>query len=542
MRLSLWAAGLALLAVSGGGCKLFPNVSSFLPDGGGANNAEMEFEQMMGDPTPLTQGGTKTWGQLTVETIFHTPSPEVTRTVSIGGKLLETYDYPNGDDSDVTGEGDINGDGTTDWLYTSKYDGTAIVTTTELSDTDFDGTYDRLDEWIVDVSKGVPFNKTETVSRYLNPDGTVAQGDSGLWVQQWTSSGPAIANCGVLEEGQDGFPDLTNYTGDYVKVGGASGVTKIKIVHDNHYPGACNDEETGRLVAAIQASLEDIKDCLCTIPLNAHLASKVLQAVQIRPLVIGCGNDCDGVAASTDLPYSTGSFVSTFAFIQTQTLGFQRLNVNKAYVDNQRIIPIEGYILHELIHFSGVDHNPAPAGNPEGHDMVYGCGRYCVRGGLQGGHVAQGGCQLPNWTTGWTDHNDISPAEYAFDCADCADDDHRFMCGVGLADITECSKDDCLINPSLVGCDDCCEEFLLNCWGDQVETSPGSKDIGGRDKHLKPHQADACLHDGSICPGTGVDQPVGICEVKDAVCLTCQAPTKVPTPCLQWPVGWCLPR
>src|SRR4051812_31251964 len=119
------------------GCNLQSCIVDRLVDGGVPSADDVAFDEIMGDPAPLFDGGTTSYGEFTFDTAID--GSKRTLTVSVGDQIVETYVYANGDDSDVTGTGDSNLDGKVDFQYRSVYDGTAIVTTTTLEDKDFDG-------------------------------------------------------------------------------------------------------------------------------------------------------------------------------------------------------------------------------------------------------------------------------------------------------------------------------------------------------------------------------------------------------------------
>jgi hypothetical protein len=506
------STSLALSILVIGGCGAESCIANHLVDGGIPSQEDVAFDNTMGDPGPLFDGGTTTYAGLNFETTFQ--GQQRTLTVSSGATTMETYVYANGDDSDITGTGDSNLDGTVDWQYRSTFDGVSIVSSTELTDTNFDGVFDSKDEWSVDISQGLPYQKTETLSLLQTPAG----GGPATWVQQWTYTGPGAANDNGACNGYVGFPDQAVVKGNWVRV--RQPATLIQILEDSSVSGGCTKDQTKKLTEGFKAALEDIADCTALV--RPHLAVDVKVAVQRRTLYVACGNTCTDGAAATDLPYSPGPVQ---AILQGRQDGYQRMNVNPSNIFSHGALGTEETLIHELIHFAGFDHTPAGSnGDPVGHDMVYGCGRYCVRGGLLSGAKGQG-CQHDSSgvaTGGWPDLIPTA-ADYAFDCADCANEAHRVQCGAGLFEIPSCDIATCAGTVYGLCGSSCCQATALSCWANQATT------LAGRDPELWPPSTDTCLASGCNSP----DDPT--CQVGNPVDRTTSKMA-----CASYPVGWCL--
>ncbi len=315
--------------------------------------------------------------------------------------------------------------------------------------------------------------------------------------------------------GYVGFPDTTSFTGVYTAVPKSN----IKIVtDDNGFSGACTSAVADKVAHAIEAALEDIPLCY----LGARPGSGGdIATIQSSPLVIGCGNSCGDQLASTELPQAPDTH---------RALGYLAMNLNPSRVmDGSSLQWTEEILLHELLHFAGHDHDPPPAGNPEGHDMVYGCGRYCVQGGLAAAASGSvGGCQTPNGaaTVGWG-NGTPSPAAFAFDCADCADDADRRLCGATY-DVMDCSPGDCGFgNGNNSQCPQgtiCCSWTALNCFGNQAAS------LGSRDDTLQPEKQSNCNQ--TQCDS---EQPAPNCDVGNPQDLGGIGEFN----CTNFPVGWC---
>ncbi len=143
-----------------------------LPDGGffdagfdGSFAETLIYDQTVGDPVPILDGGSTVFGSLVFTTTFDGGARIETVTMGPGGPKLETLVFSYGDDTAVVGTADMNLDGVIDYQYTSTFDGLSTFNTTVLTDSDFDGVLDSQDVWVVDVDGGRPFSKTETFSR-----------------------------------------------------------------------------------------------------------------------------------------------------------------------------------------------------------------------------------------------------------------------------------------------------------------------------------------------------------------------------------------
>lgn len=88
-----------------------------------------------------------------------------------------------------------------------------------------------------------------------------------------------------------------------------------------------------------------------------------------------------------------------------------------------------------MFHVAGITHNPMEEGNPPGHDIPYSCGRYC---NLCQSHITYGGASAPQ--------------RFHQDCARCADDNHRYLCGVTASSdiLSSCGT-------KAQGCDPACD-------------------------------------------------------------------------------------
>ena len=405
-----------------------------IPDAGTSPLPDVsQYDAIVGDMLPFDGGGTVLSSGMTFTVSYDAGA--MTITAMEGGQLALVLVYLHGDDTAVTGTGyDLHGN--VNYQYASNYDGVGNYISESQSDTHATGAFDRQDQWMVSIDGGLPYAKTETVWAYQLPDGGPATADAGGWVQLWASSGPGSADANEAARllhkpracnGYVGFPANPSDTSQYIQV--AIPKTNWAILEStpgNDGNGGCSSDFITTLSYDIELALMDATQCFDVINRNQKVK---LELGKSRRLLIGCGNTCGGTAganilASTDLP------TSQFA---TEN-GFLRMNLYVpapgAGLAGWGDPGIEEILLHEAIHASGTDHNPPGKGYPDGHDLVYGCGRYCTR------H-----CGAPGSTEGWGQAavGALQPQMYAFDGTDCAEDQSKDSIGL-LYDIDTCDN------------------------------------------------------------------------------------------------------
>jgi hypothetical protein len=310
-----------------------------------------------------------------------------------------------------------------------------------------------------------------------------------------------------------GFPsDLSGYT--LVPVPG----TEISIIQNNpNNPGAtqgCDQLVVTRLIPIFQQAVEDGASCISGS--NTEQGTKFAVA-RARPLHVACNNPCPNTLASTDLPYFSWASQGIEGVHNILNAYTQRMNLEPGINSLKKNAEIEEILIHELMHFTGTDHNPPPFGAPEGHDVVYGCGRYCTS------------CKTDGITVGWS-NMPPSAAQFAYDCADCSDATHIGACGE-LYFVDSCNNGACgLRGGSCPPGDVCCPILPLNCWSNQAEPSRSN----GRSDYLgfQGAKPDFCVQvgDGTKC----VTDPDPGCASGYGVNVNPQG-----NACAKYPVGIC---
>ncbi|MHB1846331.1 MAG: hypothetical protein ACYCWW_16020 [Deltaproteobacteria bacterium] len=401
----------------------------------------------------IVDGGTADFGGLTLVTTFDGGVRTTTVSLGPGAPPDLTISYP--DDWHVQAVGDIDHDGRPDYLYQSSDDGGTTVEV-EQFDTNLDGVMDQQNVRVFDKSAGQPYTVTDTRTLFQSPDGGIASSpDAGSWVVGWTFSGTTVANQsgGTAScDGMAGFPssydttgNIDNFPPSQPKSGQLVPVpgTKILILQDVG-PGSCSAKGVPIIVAAFEEAIKEAANCL--LILNPKVGGLLAVALAQQPLYVACANSCENVVASTDLPPGTFSDFHTWAYSIRGLRGkVQRMSLNPTELASlsTRTDPagrLAEVLIHELLHYSGINHDPPPAVSPTGLDLVYGAGRYCDL------------CPAEPLTAG----SGGSAAEDAKDCAQIADPARIFTCG-SQVDINTTAAPD---NP--IACTDCTTGYWLH--------------------------------------------------------------------------------
>jgi hypothetical protein len=355
-----------------------------------------------------------------------------------------TIMYPDKNHIDV--KGDQNQDGVIDYTFTSVFDGKTL-TETEQWDHTFGGVFDDVLQVAYTLGDAGHLQMTQSEMQLIDPDGGYALPDAGgSWVTTGSSQGtaaqgqacePPVDTCA----GFDGLP-----------------VNPPQAVQLAHHPnmavpvnsvGACPAAETVDIAITANDSLDELYLCLAgevsakvTVPgdeFNFIAWAKLLVAEASlvstnTHLYIDCNDTCDCTLAAT-LAYGCWSQGGVFPG-QNIAINLRSPTVNPmsfTLSDAQ----LSETLTHEFLHFAGYLHVPEPGGSPEDHDLVYSCGRYC---NLCQSHVTAGGANTPQ--------------SFHEDCATCADDEHRYLCGV-LAIGPAVSPQVCASHQN--GCDPACD-------------------------------------------------------------------------------------
>ncbi len=365
------------------------------------------------DFTPFFDGGTFSIGGQPVATIYWDGG---VKTIVFPGSVdpLLTILYPDRNHISVTG--DQNQDGVIDYQFSSVLNG-ATLTENEQWDRTFGGVFDDMSQRILSPGDaGYPI-LSETETQLIDADGGYALPDAGgSWVVTATYQGPAFQGQetdGEPDAGCAGFAGEPTNPPQAVPAPGHPGVA-VPI----NVTGACPAASAQSIAIAAQVSLDQLYSCL-----NAHedldafnflawaklLTAESMLAESQTHLYIFCNDTCDNTLAAT-LTYGCWSQgpipgLSTGMNLRSATVNPPSFT----FTDDQ----LTETITHELLHFSGYTHNPYPAGTPAGHDLVYSCGRYC------------NSCR-----SCLTFGGSNTPQSFHQDCATCADDAHRYLCGV----------------------------------------------------------------------------------------------------------------
>ncbi len=321
--------------------------------------------------------------------------------------------YP--DSSHVQANGDQNQDGVIDYTYTSARSNSTL-TETEQWDHNFDGVFDDITQRTTSPGDGgLVVDETET--ELIDADGGYELPDAGgSWVVTASYQGSAVqfqclesANPGYYCAGYDTLPTVIPQS---VPAPGHPGLA-VPI----NVPGACPAVDAQRFADDLRVSFEDLLACAGPGPtgvesFNYILWTKLLTAEAAlyatnTKLYVFCNDTCDCTLGAA-LPY--GCFSAGGA--QNIALNFRSQTVNPPttpLTDEQ----LEEVTIHEFVHFAGFSHDPEPNGSPAYRDQAYSCGRYCngCRSFITGG--------VANTAKSWH-----------YDCAQCADDMHKYGCGL----------------------------------------------------------------------------------------------------------------
>jgi hypothetical protein len=369
--------------------------------------------------------------------------------------VVLTLYYP--DPNTVQATGDFNQDGMPDYLFDGAFDG-GTLTEVEQYDHDFDGVIDE------ELQRTVTF-AGDGGATLTQSDLTL--GDGGLTVAS-SFTGPAEAGNGKCE-GMVPFPDVD---GNVVAV---KDFERIQVVA-NGKPNACPPELAKRLADIIREAILEDMDCL-TVTNGVAYVKLISKLNSVSDYYIGCGNPCG--TGDAEALASTDIFGTWHWLLGVNTVMGTNLPMSIANHSDDEIREV---FAHELLHFAGYAHNPMPDGNG-GHDLVYGCGRYC---NACRSHITEG--------------NGGAITDFSSDYAWCLDDERRALAG---SHYTQPGPSLCV--PATV-CGDCtaCQDIVVLYCNDQVAT-----------------RSSCCSQGGNVCQQG----------------FMCAPPP--PNGCAQAPVGWC---
>lgn len=364
---------------------------------------------------------------------------DVSTTTDALGHRTRTFTEPDGstlvvtyvDADHLTAAGDLNGDGTVDLQIAQTHTSGSTVVEERQQDTDFDSNLDATQTRTYDL--GAQTLSVHTTAPVIEPDGGL-----GTTATDYTSS--LHMNAGSCDE-LDGFPSLIAYTG-HVSFPFGSGV-HVAILDDGS-SNTCTSAQGTRVAHALQNAVNDALHCLAAA--NPELHAELVSALADRGWTLSCTSACTAALATTDLG---GDFTDPNSWFG-ETLGNQRtgLNMNAIGDDDGAL---EDVLIHEMLHWAGDPHDDAST-ESNGHDQVYGCGRYCSK------------CPGAASTVG--------AGNAAADCARCSDAAHKADCGIVTAQQNGgCPQDVALCHAGLGGnspCDSCQNSVDQYCDGSSI--------------------------------------------------------------------------
>ncbi|MCP3105500.1 hypothetical protein LZ198_42255 [Myxococcus sp. K15C18031901] len=289
---------------------------------------------------------------------------------------------------EVTHWGDFNEDTRVDYQYVRRFDG-GVMVQTWLEDKDLNGEFEIRRTQI--GSRG-----TVKVVRERMQD---LEGGGRGYVVESVEEGPAVEE--ERDEGMStlatcdsmaGFPEDLGSTASLVDL------PNLQVVIGGA-PGACNSEQTSRILEALKQIPARIE---CLSGSNKDLGQLMKSAFSSgHDLFIGCGGQCPGTRAATD--------VGPPSDFDAALSGPYRSNLNARGVENAE--GLDRTLLHELLHWgAGIRHGPGDGGT----DTVWSCARFCSRCSTDG----------------------VGGGFPAADCARCSSPDKKGSCGVQFVEHT----------------------------------------------------------------------------------------------------------